>query len=92
LRYTKVDSKALRPAPLLATPRARNTFERTLEEVRQWYGFYIAGYVVIPEHFHLLLSEPERVNLAVALQILEQDTRQLREFFGLRPLLAATLL
>jgi len=35
----------------------------------------------MPEHFHLLLSEPERGDLAVALQMLKQNTsRQLREF------------
>ena len=68
-------------APLLATHRARRTFEETLEKVRQWYGFYITGYVVMPEHFHLLLSEPERGNLAVALQMLKQNTsRQLRKY------------
>ena len=44
----------------------------TLERVRRWYGFYLTGFVVMPEHVHLLLSEPERSNLAVALQMLKQ--------------------
>ena len=30
------------------------------------------GYVVMPEHVHLLISEPERSNLAVALQMMKQ--------------------
>lgn len=30
------------------------------------------GYVVMPEHVHLLLSEPERENLALVLQMLKQ--------------------
>ena len=33
----------------LGTPRSRDIFEHTLEDVRQWYGFYVAGYVVMPE-------------------------------------------
>src|SRR5260370_20367429 len=60
-------------APLLGTPEARNTFEQTLEQVRRWYGFYICGYVVMPEHVHLLVSEPERAKLSVALQMLKQN-------------------
>jgi len=67
-------------APLLGTPRARDVFEQTLERVRQWYGFYVTGYVVMPEHVHLLISEPERAKLSLALQMLKQNVaRQLRE-------------
>jgi putative transposase len=59
-------------APLLATPAARELVERTLERVRRWYGFYISAYVVMPEHVHLLLSEPERGNVSLAIQMLKQ--------------------
>ena len=45
---------------LLDSPAAKQTFEQTLERVRVWYGCYISGYVVMPEHVHLLISEPER--------------------------------
>ncbi|SPF46055.1 conserved hypothetical protein [Candidatus Sulfotelmatobacter kueseliae] len=66
-------------APLLATPRSREIFEETLERVRRWYGFYVAGYVVMPEHVHLLITEPERGKLSLALQMLKQNVaRQLR--------------
>jgi REP-associated tyrosine transposase len=57
-----------RRAPLLATPHACCMFERILERVRQWYGLYVTGYVIMPEHVHLLVSEPERGRLSVALQ------------------------
>lgn len=53
-------------------PMRVSSFERTLERVRRWYGFYIFGYVVMPEHVHILLSEPERGELALALQMLKQ--------------------
>jgi REP-associated tyrosine transposase len=59
-------------ASLLGTRQARNTFVTVLERVRRWYGFYVVGYVVMPEHVHLLLSEPERGTLALALQMLKQ--------------------
>ena len=69
-----------RRAPRLGTASARDIFERTLESARLWYGFYVAGYVVMPEHVHLLITEPERAKLSLALQMLKQNVaRQLRE-------------
>ncbi len=62
-----------RRAALLATPQARDIFEQTLEQVRKWYGVYIIGYVVMPEHIHLLMTEPERSTLSVVLQMLKQN-------------------
>ncbi len=59
-------------APLLGTPHARRVFEQTLERVRRWYGLFVTGYVVMPEHVHLLIGEPERSTLAVAIQMLKQ--------------------
>src|SRR5512133_1578050 len=48
----------------LASPRARRIFETELERARLWYGFFVSGYVVMPEHVHLLMSEPERKSLS----------------------------
>ena len=62
-----------RRAPLLANPSARNLFQQTLERARRWYGFYLCGYVVMPEHVHLLISEPERGRLCTAIQMLKQN-------------------
>jgi putative transposase len=59
---------------LLDSPAARRVFEHELEQVRCWYGCAIAGYVVMPEHVHLLISEPERKQLSVMLQMLKQIT------------------
>jgi putative transposase len=72
-----------RRGPLLSAPRARIVFEQTLERVRRWYGFFVSGYVVMPEHVHMLISEPERAKLSLALQMLKQNVaRQLREVEG----------
>jgi putative transposase len=57
---------------LLGTQKARDVFVDSFERTRRWYGFYVAGYVVMPEHVHLLISEPERSTLNVALQMLKQ--------------------
>ena len=75
---------------LLDSIGAREVFERQLEHVRQWYGCYLAAYVVMPEHVHLLISEPERSKLSVVIQMLKQITSQqlrpaeLRSFWQVR--------
>ncbi len=46
--------------PWLATAGRRDLFVKILEEMRQRYRFVVVGYVVMPEHIHLLLSEPEQ--------------------------------
>jgi putative transposase len=63
-----------RRQPLLNNDTARGVFGRELESVRQRYGFVVAGYVVMPEHVHLLVGEPSRSSLSVALQVLKQQT------------------
>ena len=46
----------------LTTDASRRIFESGLERVRRSYRLYIYGYVVMPEHAHLLLSEPLAVS------------------------------
>jgi putative transposase len=48
-----------RRLPGLGRANSRNEFLRALDEVRTKYGFALLGYVVMPEHVHLLMSEPE---------------------------------
>ncbi|MGA9070552.1 MAG: transposase [Terracidiphilus sp.] len=65
---------------LLAREGAYDIFERELEWVRKRYGFVVAGYVLMPEHVHMLVGEPCRSSLSVALQVLKQLTsRKLKE-------------
>ncbi len=59
--------------PNFAGPPSRTTFESSLERVRQQYVLLVYGYVVMPEHVHLLVSEPERDTLARAIQSLKQS-------------------
>ena len=58
--------------PLLTEAAARRIFETALERVRRSFRLCVYGYVVMPEHVHLLLSEPERQTLADALKSLKQ--------------------
>jgi putative transposase len=57
---------------LFTSTNANSTFEAALERVRRNYGLYVYSYVVMPEHVHLLLSEPTRGTLAEALKSLKQ--------------------
>jgi putative transposase len=59
--------------PKLATGQARSVFEQSLERTRTTYAFCVLGYVVMPEHVHLLLTEPQDQALSVALQALKQS-------------------
>jgi hypothetical protein len=57
---------------LLTTDESRRIFESALERVRRSYRLHVYGYVVMPEHVHLLLSEPPQDTLADALKSLKQ--------------------
>ena len=65
--------------PYLGTIRARNCFVRILDQVRRRHKFALIGYVLMPEHVHLLMSEPARSNPSKVLQVLKQRvSRSLR--------------
>jgi putative transposase len=55
-----------------ASESNRDLFVEVLEQVRRRYHFVVVGYVVMPEHVHLLLSEPERGNPSVVMQAIKQ--------------------
>jgi putative transposase len=64
---------------LLRTVRARNAFVQILGETRERYGFSLVGYVVMPEHIHLLISEPTKGTPSTVIQVLKQRvSRRLR--------------
>src|SRR6266581_8977092 len=68
-----------RRLPLLRSVRARNVFVKLLSEVRDRYGFSLVGYVAMPEHIHLLISEPVKGTPSTVIQVLKQRVlRRLR--------------
>jgi putative transposase len=87
-----------RRLPFLGSARARDRFLGILEQARQRYRFVVVGYVVMPEHIHLLVTEPEVGTPSTVMQVLKQrsarallpkrkrtDPRQ-RNLFGHRKL------
>jgi putative transposase len=56
----------------LGVEKHRDLFVQLLEEVRGTFGFRVAGYVVMPDHVHLLITEPERDTAAEAMAMLRQ--------------------
>jgi putative transposase len=60
-----------RRRPYLATVAAMELFEEALERIRLRYRFVVCGYVVMPEHVHLLLNEPASCLLSKAIQALK---------------------
>src|ERR1700676_5320165 len=68
-----------RRLPLLRSVRARNVFVQILGEVRDRYGFSLVGYVAMPDHIHLLISEPAKGTPSTVIQVLKQRvSRRLR--------------
>lgn len=57
---------------LLATPAARNLAVEILGKVRTQYGFAMLGYVIMPEHMHLLISEVPGLAPAIVIQVFKQ--------------------
>jgi len=57
---------------LLGTLQVRSCFVGVLDEVRSRHAFKLIGYVVMPEHVHLLLSEPNEGTPSKVLQVLKQ--------------------
>ena len=66
-----ITASCYRRQPLLGSAWRRELFVQALEQVRQRYQFVLVAYVVMPEHFHLLISEPERANPSVVIQALK---------------------
>src|SRR5579864_7587338 len=75
-----------RRLPLFASARAKNLFVKILGEVRDRYGFALAGYVVMPNHIHLLIGEPAKGTPSTVMQVVKQRvSRRLRRNGGHPP-------
>jgi putative transposase len=80
-----ITSSCYRRRPLLRTATRRDLFLEALERLRRRYAFVVLGYVVMPEHFHLLVSEPNEktlsdvmraLKLSFARQVIERNRRK----------------
>ena len=60
-----------RRQPNFVNAAVYDLFPTCLEEMRRRFAMRVYGYVVMPEHVHLLLSEPEQGTLAEAMHYLK---------------------
>ena len=58
--------------PFLRRAQCRDLFLKVLEQARRRYRFTVVGYVVMPEHIHLLISEPETGDPSVVMKVVKQ--------------------
>jgi putative transposase len=61
----------------LGDDRSRTVFLDMLETLRERHRFFVFGYVLMPEHVHLLLSEPSLQRLDNTLRVLKGQTSKL---------------
>jgi putative transposase len=61
-----------RREPHLGTVRCRDLLLKLLEETRHKYRFVVHGYILMPEHFHLLMTEPEVGDPSVVMKVVKQ--------------------
>ena len=59
--------------PHLGTPQYRHAFVQKLGEVRDRHRFLLVGYVVMPEHVHLLISEPPTLDPSCVMLTLKTE-------------------
>lgn len=57
--------------PYLLQAEARNLFESALERIRRKYQFIVAGYVVMPDHIHLLITVDGEMTIEKAMQLVK---------------------
>ena len=67
-----------RRIPVFRSERFRRCFVQRLEEVRQELHFLLVGWVVMPEHFHLLIRpEPAETTPAIMKALKEESARRI---------------
>jgi putative transposase len=75
--FTNPDSRIFitfscyRRQPNFVSAAVYDLFPLCLEDMRRRFAMRVYGYVVMPEHVHLLLSEPEQGALAQAIHYLK---------------------
>lgn len=60
--------------PYLNDDHSRTVFLETLEQLRRRHDFHVFGYVLMPEHVHLLLGEPRQSKLEDIFRALKTQT------------------
>ena len=71
--------------PYLRDSHIAAAFLHSLEQVRRRYCMRVYGYVIMPEHVHLLVSEPENCLLSRAIQALKVSMNRKTQLLGPSP-------
>ncbi len=72
--YHAINFSCYHRLPHLSDDHSRLVVEETLEQLRQRHQFSLFGYVIMPNHVHLLLAEPKLQPLATTLSVLKKET------------------
>jgi putative transposase len=78
-----------RHMPFLGRAEERDQCLRILRETAEKYQARLRGFVIMPEHIHLILGEPEAGSIATVMQVVKQrSSKMIRK---IRPDLIPTL-
>jgi putative transposase len=72
--YHFVTISCYRRQALFAAAEVRDWFLDSLERARRKYEFVVVGYVVMPEHIHMLIGEPNQGSVSTVVQVVKQWT------------------
>ena len=65
-----ITSSVYHRTPIFANPLFCREFAHTLQELREEFGFLVIGWVLMPEHFHLLIKpEPAETTSEIVKQL-----------------------
>ncbi len=67
-----ITGSCYRRQPQLGTSKRRDLFLKLFEEARRKFRFVVVGYVVMPEHFHVLITEPEVGDPSVVMKVIKE--------------------
>ena len=70
--YHYITCSCYQRKPFMGSAYARDVFVEVCDEVRARYRFEVLGYVVMPEHFHFMITEPHRADPSVVMKALKQ--------------------
>ena len=77
-----ITTSTYRQAPLFLSPRFCHCFVQRLEEVRQELKFLLMGWVLMPEHCHLLLKpQPAETTPLIMKRLKEQTASRILKTF-----------
>ncbi len=63
--------------PYLENAKPKEILEQVIERTRRTHDFLLYAYVLMPEHIHLLLSEPKNHPLSSTLRVIKGESSKL---------------